>query len=706
MGSFFTNVQLRAKGDPDQVRTRLMQALQAHLAREGYAELVSEEAAGAGDEDADRSILLGPAGRWIAVYDEESESQDERPLHALAAVLSAALETVALTILVHDSDVLRLGLFEGGRQLGHYDSNPSFSAGEPGEPRKLGKRQGAKARTKETDLDVWRALLDEGADSAALIAALKDHDQQTEAQLDSIANVIGLDGAQATLGYRYAREQRIEQGQNLGLACLRFRRTVRPAWEKASEGPPRFVRASSSVRIERAVGEEAGASVAVRNVGGPSQGLDVVVWGEALDKEIFSLRRARLLPPDKPHGNSANWLDVDFVPRKDAAGHALFVASFPDVDLPSGAGPTFDDLLAGRATPREMSAADARGRVYVNISGDLRTAGASTIFFGFFPDAARESGSHVFSFRVVAFPPSRRPLNVEPRADGRVLRQIEGGSTATTLFCLATCGVSQARAAPVVASLIERWGASWPEGGTCSTAIFHAERDTKVKTGRVKAARFFRGARWKKLREALADEARVSIERKDDESREDADGFPVTQTDGAVFGGSIRRTASADPSDVELPTVALWMNIEGKSEETISGARDLLRQLCDELVRETEGVQAIMGRWDWRPSTLDWNPYEVACGLQGPFILQRSWLTRFLRAVTDDWIWLGPELLTHVDREKLAQAAEMETLPRGVRVRLRPESSLDALEAALAPILPVATDGHAATQRFYGRGST
>jgi len=700
MGSFFTNVQLRAKRDPDQVRARLLQALREHLAREGYAELASEEAAGEG-EDADRSILLGPAGRWIAVYDEESESQDELPLHALAASLSAALETVALAILVHDSEVLRLGLFDTGRPLALHDSNPSFSAGEPG---RLGKGRRARVRTNGTDLEVWRELLDEGTDPSSLIAVLEDQGQPTEAQLDRIANLIGLDGALATLGYRYAREHRAEKGQDLGLTCLRFRKKARPMWETPSDAPPRFVRASSSVKIEGAVGEEAGAAVGVRNVGGPSQGLDVIAWGEAIDKGILSLRRAQLLPSNKSPGEPGNWIDLAFAPRKDAAGHSLLVASFPNVDLPSGAGPTFEDLLAGRASAKEMNAADARGRVRVNISGDVHKVGAATIFFCLSPHAARESGSHGFFFPVTAFPPSRRPSNVEARARGHLLRQIQGGSAATTLFCLATCGVSQARAAPVVARLIERWGASWRDAGTCSMAIFHAEPETKVKTARVKAARFFLGARWKRLREALAVEARVSIERKDIENSKDVNGFPLDRTDGVIFGGSIVRKVSADPSDAELPTLALWRNVEGQSEEAINAARDLLRQLCDEVVREAEGVQAVMGRWDWRPSMLDWTPYEVACGLQGSFILQRSWLTRFLRVVTDDWIWIGPELLTRVDCEKLAQVAEIETLARGVRVRLHPEDSLGALEAALAPILPAASDGHIATQRFYGHG--
>ena len=74
--------------------------------------------------------MIGPAGRWISVYDEAPESQDESTLREVAEHLSATLEHAVITVLVHDSDVLRLSLFEPGGLRAEYDSNPEFSGGQ------------------------------------------------------------------------------------------------------------------------------------------------------------------------------------------------------------------------------------------------------------------------------------------------------------------------------------------------------------------------------------------------------------------------------------------------------------------------------------------------------------------------------------------------------------------------------------------------
>src|SRR4051812_20010499 len=86
VGGFFTNVQVHT-GDrsPAEVREEIVGALRRWIASEGFV-----EDSGLADDDADRVILVAPAGPepWIAVYDAATEDQDTDKLRALAELLS------------------------------------------------------------------------------------------------------------------------------------------------------------------------------------------------------------------------------------------------------------------------------------------------------------------------------------------------------------------------------------------------------------------------------------------------------------------------------------------------------------------------------------------------------------------------------------------------------------------------------------------
>src|SRR5262249_24357757 len=144
VGSFFTNVQVRiAESDG---RDRLLEALR----RSAHAQGLLEAHDG---EPADRTVRVGPSeGGWVTVYDEATESQDTRALDALRERASRALGGHAVTVLVHDSDVLRLALFEGGRSIDRYDSAPEYFG-----------RVDVAARVRAAgDPERWRALVEHG----------------------------------------------------------------------------------------------------------------------------------------------------------------------------------------------------------------------------------------------------------------------------------------------------------------------------------------------------------------------------------------------------------------------------------------------------------------------------------------------------------------------------------------------------------------
>lgn len=80
-----------------------------------------------------REGYVGPTvNGWTALVAEDLESQDLGVIEAYGCDLTRGSDRVALTVLCHDEDVLKVGLFRGGRQVGEFDSAPDIFR-DPGE---------------------------------------------------------------------------------------------------------------------------------------------------------------------------------------------------------------------------------------------------------------------------------------------------------------------------------------------------------------------------------------------------------------------------------------------------------------------------------------------------------------------------------------------------------------------------------------------
>jgi hypothetical protein len=73
-----------------------------------------------------RAFLTDSQNGWVTVYDEQTESQDIEILRRLAKKLSAELKTVAIGILLHDSDVFQYLIYENGELVDQFDSKPDY----------------------------------------------------------------------------------------------------------------------------------------------------------------------------------------------------------------------------------------------------------------------------------------------------------------------------------------------------------------------------------------------------------------------------------------------------------------------------------------------------------------------------------------------------------------------------------------------------
>lgn len=665
------------------------------------------------NEEADRSILVGPQGPWIAVYDEDTEEQNEEKLDRLAKHLSTTLDSSAITVLVHDSDVLLLGLFENGRILERFDSNPEFS--------------GRKRRRKISALE-WTRFLIPGRTQQELEAALYEEKLFAENTLGRIAELLGMDVAQVGTGYRYILAEKKDVAQ---YQVLRFRAKVRPQ-ESVSEGPPQLLFKRSPLKIDVFIGTPFREHFGVHNVGGASKGLHIIAEGEALSGKLIALREAELmvglpsrptLPANFDIGDLAAALTasrttlpaVPFQERDTKDGKKVWMASFPDVPIPAGVPIQTLHALATTNVHRRIELQE-RSSIHVGIKGDGLAPGTCDLKVTFVPIEAPKSGHNITVCPVQVHHTNRRPLRASADVYPHLLQMLEEKAV---LFAIASCPADIRDAAGIAASLIEKWGDCSPRDGKYWISVISFDPEAKSKESNVKTKGFFQSARWKELKVELASAFAVKADCRDPNAaynfmlRNPPLGTkPVGPKQlfrgdgGFTFGRSLHALYSqlsvgASQEDPECLTLALWLNVQRRPQENVRAARELLIEIVDEWMTRSQGLQGLIGEWQSSPS-IESTAYERVCGIHGKVTSRRSWLTRFLRGVTDDWIWLGEDLLCHLDQNGLAAVAEVVKVGTGIRVRLRSGSSLHDLESALANVLPSESDWQSTVYRLYG----
>lgn len=120
-------------------------------------------------------------------------------------------------------------------------------------------------------------------------------------------------------------------------------------------------------------------------------------------------------------------------------------------------------------------------------------------------------------------------------------------------------------------------------------------------------------------------------------------------------------------------------------------ARPELERIVDGLMIGGHALQALSSRWAYAPSieSGDHTPYEIACGIRTPEVTSRAWCRRWLRGVGER-VWLGRALRDHLeDEDALIEGADVVERNGCLKLYAR---DVDALERALAPILPASHD--------------
>jgi hypothetical protein len=657
LGAFFTNLQVHRPGPGGAAgQDAVVRALRQHLGVR-YAE------AAAGEEP-DRVILVGPpgAGGWVPVFDEESEGQDEGVLHGLARPISRETGGAVVTVLVHDSDVAYLRLFERGEQVDSWVSDPGWG----GQRLTADQRRAVRGQPGR-----WAGLLAGGATPQDLQRAWKARPVLAEHSVSAVARLLGMDETLAATGYRYLTQE----GVPAGFASLALRLRERPPDESCAIGPPAFRRGAYFPTLELAVGELLALSLGVRNAGGESRGILVAVWGEALARGLVTIEPVRVVG----HGEAAR-AEGPFTPTE-AEGQTVWMARFPDFPVPAG---TADPEGAARRSRRSRAAA-AAAEIHVYLRGRAEAPGEGPLHVGVGP-LANPPGQLVQTTELTVRRPAHIPARRGTRPAGEFLLKMEDPRI---LVGLVTLGAARATAAEAAADAIARWSAtlSPDRRGRYQVNVLgrggEAPRRERLAAGAIGA-----GKRWDAVRAELSTCLAFSA------TLERTVFFPDPL---AIFGSGFlwgaEPLAGAGSRGAACPHVALWLDLEDLDDGQRAAAAAVLEGLVDDLVTRASGVQAFVARWAWAPIiSADATPYELACGIHGQVTTTRRWCSRFLRAVTDR-LWLGPALLERIGGPAvLAPVADVRPVGELVALVLRPPATLADLARVLAPLLPGQSD--------------
>ncbi len=145
-----------------------------------------------------RSLVTDSKNGWITVYDEESESQDINILRRLAKRLSEELKTVAIGILVHDSDIFQYLIYEKGELVDQFDSKPDYFGPVSDEQKKEWRGDFGKLlpyATKGTAISDFKR-------------AAKKQCVVEEERVGEFSKLLGIDPSRAMTGFKYLQETR------------------------------------------------------------------------------------------------------------------------------------------------------------------------------------------------------------------------------------------------------------------------------------------------------------------------------------------------------------------------------------------------------------------------------------------------------------------------------------------------------------------
>lgn len=310
MGAFFTNIQLKTSSfDKGEITEKVIECITKINAEAGFIKVDNEE-------DADKSVIVSTQySDWLSIYDEEMEEHGPRKLNKLSAELSKEFKTAALSILVHDSDSLYVGLNKNGvlkDSISNLSKEIDFNKSKP---------------------SAWSDILLDNFSFDDIKIAWENKSVFVEEFLTDFAKIIGLDTSKLLTGYEYLVEEKTNEGIKLNFA-------QKDKKKLAELGLTKFSLISGSGILDMHRGEKQDIEWMLTNLGTFSTGLDIVIAGKCIVEGLLIPEIAKV-SHYKYKSEKQSEFTVPFVETIATTGEKIFYARISEIYIPKGFQPTY-----------------------------------------------------------------------------------------------------------------------------------------------------------------------------------------------------------------------------------------------------------------------------------------------------------------------------------------------------------------------------
>jgi hypothetical protein len=364
MGAFFTNVQLRTA---DLDKLHLVENITNYIIKinndAGFVKVDNEDEAG-------KTIIILPSGDldWVSIYDEDTEDQSLRKLNKLASVVSKHFNTIALSILVNDSDSLYIGVNKNGvlkDAISNLSKKVDFNKNKP---------------------LAWSDVLVENYSFENIKNAWQNKSVFVEHFLTPFAKFIDIDASRILTGYNRLSQEKPNEGVKLNFAEKDKKKTVL--------GATKLTMLHGSGLIDIKKGEKQDVEWMVANQGTFSNGIDIVIAGDAIDHQLLIPEMAKLTYFRHTNENQNKFI-ASFVETTATTGEKIFHARIDDIYIPKGINPTYPMSPKEAKRSREIQYNSAI-RINLSFTGGNDGPGDLEIFFS--PLVNRQDGSYRATF--------------------------------------------------------------------------------------------------------------------------------------------------------------------------------------------------------------------------------------------------------------------------------------------------------------------
>lgn len=612
------------------------------------------------DNDPDRYVNVSPSGegRWLTIFDSAGD------LRSLAKSLSTRINGTAIYINLIDSDVIHLRRYTQGSSVDDYCNNPTIYdlySDDPDRQSDWGDLTEEELKSvTQGDLSKWRDLFLEGGSIESLSALWQSRPVFADDILWATAYALGMD-----------KDEIFHADQSTEFEQLTFRLSEPRRYEIEATGPPLLELVSYAPEEEYFVDYPFMLSITAQNNGKSSKGAHVAVYGDGIDQGLVEIEKVILRSHDPEMVAESKFIKI----KATSEGKEIdsWLGHLPDFELPQGLEGGNDVLLQKSVSWQKAFEALDKTRFSVSIVGTARRTGRGNIYQAIMPAENPIDGRVSNATAIVSYPGPRRPLrSVEARhlVQPFHLRNLE---TPVHLFGLIVMGTDQASSAERAGEEIKAWANLISAFGedrlkvSTKTDVAMMPTERKLRVDDIKTVEF-----WDKQTRELGNCMSFRIDGKSSQV--------LFDNDPMFFQNSKYKPA---------PHFAVWFTVADFDEGTLITIEEWIVDVIDRLMLETNGLQAMVGKWDWfNYPNIYVTPYEVATGIGSTGSTSDYWCQKYLRGVTEH-LWLGPDLISKIDDvTQLSTLAKMTQIDRNIRVDLHESSDLGEFEKALASILP------------------